>query len=125
MDHRDREWIDTRAAELRRTMPDAEAILWSFLRRRQLHGQRFRRQYVVGRAILDFYCPARRLAVEVDGPTHDPVEDDRRDTWLASHGIDVMRFDNDDVYRGLYDVLGDVAERLQSLSYRPRGKRIR
>ncbi|MCI0545456.1 MAG: DUF559 domain-containing protein [Actinobacteria bacterium] len=125
MDDTDRPWIEARAAQLRRTMPDAETILWSFLRRRGVLGQRFRRQYVVGRVILDFYCPARRLAVEIDGPTHDLDEDTRRDVWLATQGIEVMRFCNDDIYTELYDVLGDITERLHVLAYRPRGRRIR
>jgi very-short-patch-repair endonuclease len=122
----DREWILGRAAEMRAAMPDAEVILWSHLRRRALDGYRFRRQYIVGRAILDFYCPQRRLAIEVDGPTHDPTDDDRRDGWLATKGIRVMRFDNDDVYRHLEDVLGEIRLALMvQPGKRPRNQRVR
>ncbi len=79
----DRDWIELRAAELRQAMPEAEVILWSALRRRQLGGYRFRRQYVVGRAILDFYCPEGRLAIEVDGAEHDVDQDEQRDARPA------------------------------------------
>ncbi|MGI8822221.1 MAG: endonuclease domain-containing protein [Acidimicrobiia bacterium] len=110
----DRDWIRARARELRRSMPDAEVILWDRLRKRRLAGYRFHRQHAVGRAILDFYCPERRLAVEVDGDTHDPHQDARRDARLAVGGIDVVRVSNDDVYCHLYDVLEDIAECLEA-----------
>ncbi len=126
MDVDDREWIVTRAAELRGAMPDAEVILWSHLRRRALDGYRFRRQYIVGRVILDFYCPQRRLAIEVDGPTHDPTDDGQRDAWLATRGIRVLRVGNDDVYRHLDAVLADIRVALMvQPGKRPRNRRER
>jgi very-short-patch-repair endonuclease len=122
----DREWILARAAELRAAMPDAEVILWSRLRRRGLDGFRFRRQYIVGRAILDFYCPQRRLAIEVDGPTHDPIDDEQRDAWLATKGIRVLRVANDDVYSHLDVVLDDIRVALMiQPGKRPRNRRVR
>ncbi len=125
MNRDDREWIQHRAAELRREMPEAEVMLWSRLRGRAL-GYRFRRQYVVGRRIIDFYCPQRRLAIEVDGPTHDPSRDERGDAWLASKGIRVLRFANDDVYHNLDTVLGDIAVALLTQpGKRPRNRRVR
>jgi very-short-patch-repair endonuclease len=126
MDLDDREWIQGRAAELRAAMPDAEVILWSHLRRRALDGYRFRRQYIVGRAIVDFYCTQRRLAVEVDGPTHDPMQDEARDAGLTAKGIRVLRFANDDVYRHVDDVLGEIRLALMVLpGKRPRNRRVR
>jgi len=121
----DRGWIERRAAELRKTMPDAEVILWTFLQNRQLGGHKFRRQYVVGRAILDFYCPQRRLAVEVDGATHDVDEDERRDAWLATKGIQVLRVDNDEVYREIYDVLVHITNQLEGRPVHSRNRRLR
>ncbi|NEZ65094.1 DUF559 domain-containing protein [Leptolyngbyaceae cyanobacterium CCMR0082] len=59
---------------LRRQMPKAEVILWIRLRRRQIAGVKFRRQYSVARFVLDFYCPELKLAIEIDGPTHYSAE---------------------------------------------------
>ena len=55
----------------------------------------FRRQHPVGPYVLDFYCPAARLPIEIDGVAHDMADraerDARRDDWLKAHGITVMR----------------------------------
>ena len=76
----------------------AEGRLWRALQRRQLGGLRFRRQYGVGRYVLDFYCPSARLAVELDGSVHDdPMQADydaARSRVLAEAGIRVIRFLN-------------------------------
>ena len=53
--------------ELRRNMTKAELMIWSKLRRKQVCGYKFRRQYGVGSYIIDFYCPKIKLAVEIDG----------------------------------------------------------
>ncbi len=62
--------IQTAAQEMRREMTPAEEVLWEALRKKQFLGLRFRRQHPVGLFILDFYCPALKLVVEVDGPNH-------------------------------------------------------
>ena len=54
---------------LRNNATNAEAILWRYLKRRQLKGRKFRRQHSIGPYIVDFYCPAEKLAVELDGDT--------------------------------------------------------
>ncbi len=51
-------------------MPEAEVILWSKLQSRQVDGLKFRRQYSVGRFVVDFYCSELKLAIEVDGDSH-------------------------------------------------------
>ncbi|WP_299543105.1 DUF559 domain-containing protein [Phenylobacterium sp.] len=62
-------------------------MLWSRLRRRLPDQPVFRRQHPMGPYILDFYCPAAKLAVEVDGSTHWDDEqiahDERQDAWRA------------------------------------------
>lgn len=80
-------------------MTAAEQALWSRLRAGQLGGWRFRRQHPVDRFVLDFYCPAARLAIELDGAQHHSPEgqahDAERDDWLRQrHGITVLRLDN-------------------------------
>jgi very-short-patch-repair endonuclease len=85
-----------RARRLRRQLSLPEVILWSMLRGGQLAGLRFRRQHPIGAYILDFYCPHARLAVEIDGEGHsypDQVAHDRRrDDWLRTQGVTVVRF---------------------------------
>ena len=55
---------------LRRETTEAERVLWSKLRNRQFHGLKFYRQYGVEKYILDFYCPEKRLGIELDGGQH-------------------------------------------------------
>ena len=83
------------ARKLRREMSLPEVILWQHLRGDQLEGLRFRRQHPVGAYVLDFYCDAAKLAVEVDGAHHslgdNPARDTQRDAWLAAGGIETLR----------------------------------
>jgi very-short-patch-repair endonuclease len=104
---------------LRKTMPSAELLLWAKLRRRQVAGARFRRQYGVGRYVVDFYCPALRLAIEVDGPTHlgeDAVVYDRcRQEVIEVLGIEFLRFTNREIYEDLDGVVVVILEKVLSL----------
>jgi very-short-patch-repair endonuclease len=72
-----------------------EVLLWNALKQRRLDGLHFRKQRPIGPYVLDFYCHARRLAVEVDGESHSmgdrPDRDERRDAWLALHQIRTLR----------------------------------
>jgi len=83
-----------RARSLRRRMTPPEVRLWVQLRRRT-QGLRFRRQHPVGPFVLDFYCDAAGLAVEVDGQQHAmgaaPLHDIERDAWLGLRRIRVLR----------------------------------
>src|SRR5215207_6077184 len=78
-----------------------EAILWQALRGKRMTGLRFRRQHPIGPYVIDFFCPTARLAVEVDGATHDhpeqPVHDTQRDAWLTQRGVNLLRFPAGDV----------------------------
>ena len=56
--------------QLRKTMPEAEVILWSRLKNKQLAETKFRRQYSVGKYVVDFYCAEKKLAIELDGESH-------------------------------------------------------
>ena len=86
------------ARTMRRALTQPERTLWALLRRNE-RGLHFRRRHPVGPYILDFYCAAAKLAVEVDGPSHDDQQtrDQRRTDWLAGEGITVLRFAADDV----------------------------
>jgi very-short-patch-repair endonuclease len=83
-----------RARSLRQRMTLPEVLLWRALRGRDSDVV-FRRQFPLGPYVLDFYCPAARLAVEVDGAAHEmgdhPERDARRDRWCKEQGIDTLR----------------------------------
>lgn len=88
--------IRTWAREMRGRMTDAEALLWMLLRNRRIAGAKFRRQHPVGRYILDYYCIENKLGIELDGGQHGEAldYDQRRDDWLRTQGILVLRFWN-------------------------------
>ncbi len=91
-----------KARQLRRSPTLPESLLWQQLRARP-QGLEFRRQHPFGSFIVDFYCPAIRLVVEVDGNSHDmgdrPARDERRDLYLRQNGLRVLRLDAADVMR--------------------------
>ena len=105
-----------RARALRRRLTLPEVLLWQALRGRRLRGVRFRRQHPIGPWILDFYCDAGRLAVEVDGQVHDHPDrmrhDARRTAWLNRRGIAVCRIPACDVLDSLDGVLVAIRRRL-------------
>jgi very-short-patch-repair endonuclease len=86
------------ARETRRAPTAGEREMWELLRRRKLHGLRFRRQVVIDRFIVDFFCPQLRLVV-VDGPIHQErrERDAGRTRALEALGLLVLRFSNDEV----------------------------
>ena len=90
--------------ELRRRATPEERIPWSHLRRHQL-GWIMRRQHVVGPFIVDFYCPAARLAIELDGRFHVAQHDEIRDIDLMMLDVEVLRFENHEVRDDLARVL--------------------
>jgi very-short-patch-repair endonuclease len=87
------------AKRLRHDETDAERKLWMHLRSRQMNGFKFRRQQPIGRYIVDFFCPERRVVVELDGGQHaDQVQKDQRRTeFLNKAGYQVLRFWDNDV----------------------------
>lgn len=86
------------ARDLRNNMTDAELLLWSKLRRKQILGLQFYRQKPILNYIVDFYCASASLVIECDGSQHytnEGLEADRiRDEALAQLGLKVLRFDN-------------------------------
>jgi very-short-patch-repair endonuclease len=106
-----------RARRLRREGTDVERRLWQKLRNAQIEGANFRRQHPAGRYILDFYCPALQLAVELDGGQHAQAEsrDRQRDEWLRQRGVTVLRFWNCDITENLSGVLEVSAAKISEL----------
>ena len=98
-----------RRRELRRNQTDAERALWERLRNKRFYGLKFFRQYGFGPYILDFYCPVLKCAVELDGGQHAEEDvkmyDIQRTDFLGSHGVEVVRFWNDEVLSNIDGVL--------------------
>ncbi|WKK84310.1 DUF559 domain-containing protein [Marivirga arenosa] len=97
---------------LRNNGTPAEAYLWSFLKNKQLEGRKFRRQFSVGHYILDFYCPAEKLCIELDGAAHFTDAgyeyDQQRTAFLNAQGIKVIRFENKMVFDHTESVLESI-----------------
>ena len=100
-------------------MTDAEKALWVKLRRKQLHGLQFYRQKPLGNFIVDFYCPAARLVIEIDGGQHYEEDgrnrDGLRDDYLESLGIRVLRFSNLDVLKNMDGVIATIGQYLETV----------
>jgi len=98
------------ARTLRTGMTSAEKRLWSRLRASRFHGFRFLRQEPIDRFIVDFYCSAARLVIELDGDAHSySIDQDRaREEFLEDQGIHVIRFSNYDVMHSLDWVLEKI-----------------
>jgi very-short-patch-repair endonuclease len=110
--------IEQRARELRWALTPAEEALWNALLGKRLCGVKWRCQHPVGRFILDFYCPACKLVVEVDGAIHDREEDAEHDSArakaLAAYGYRVVRFQNEEIMNDLDSVLAQIREAVQA-----------
>jgi very-short-patch-repair endonuclease len=106
-----------RARELRRDPTAAEKILWHHLRNRQLNGFKFSRQELIGPYIVDFVCRAKKFVVEIDGVTHETVEelahDAARTAYLVGQGYRVMRFRNEEIFGDLGPVLEKIVLNLR------------
>ena len=95
-------------------MTDAEQALWHQLRRKQIHGVQFYRQKPLLSYVVDFYCPAASLVIELDGSQHFATEhlikDQKRDVDLLNAGLQVLRFDNRQVLLEMQAVLQVIHE---------------
>jgi very-short-patch-repair endonuclease len=104
--------LKTFRSQLRHRLTPAEATLWKSLKNSQLEGRKFRRQHSIGKYILDFFCPAERLAIELDGEVHFSesamARDHERKLFLAQHGIKVIRFENRAVFEEYEAVLARI-----------------
>jgi very-short-patch-repair endonuclease len=107
------------ARYLRSNMTDAEQLVWSKVRRKQICNFQFYRQKNIGQYIVDFYCPEGKLIVEIDGGQHyyeDGMRNDKqRDQHLQMHGFKVLRFSDTDVLKNIEGVIERIYEYLNSL----------
>jgi very-short-patch-repair endonuclease len=98
-------------------MTDAENLLWSRLRRKQLKNLQFYRQRIIEDYIVDFYCPAAKLVIELDGGQHYTMEgrqkDQVRDAGLTALGLNVLRFSDRDIFENIQGVLESIWQNLE------------
>jgi len=98
--------------KLRNNATSAEAVLWTYLKGSQLAGRKFRRQHSIGKYVLDFYCPAEKLAVELDGVYHFTDEgiahDNRKTEFLNNLGIRVLRLENETIFENIDFILETI-----------------
>jgi type I restriction-modification system DNA methylase subunit len=105
-----------RARELRRQQTPAEALFWELVRDRRCLGLKFRRQHQLGDYILDFYSHDVKIAVELDGSVHEKRKkrDSKRDAYLKSQGIQVIRIPNGELINNPEKTLKMIASKLPS-----------
>jgi very-short-patch-repair endonuclease len=101
---------------LRNEMTDAERLLWSKIKGKQLKGFQVYRQKPIGRFVVDFYCPKAKLVIELDGGQHYSeailAKDESRDRYMERVGLKVLRFSDRDVFENLPGVLEEIGNRL-------------
>ena len=98
---------------LRNNMTESEEILWDSIKQDAL-GVRFRRQFSIGHYIVDFYCPRKKLVIEIDGSVHlaQKEYDVIRDKFMNDFNIKVLRFTNDEIKNNLKEVLSKILKAL-------------
>jgi very-short-patch-repair endonuclease len=106
-----------KSRNLRKNQTEAEKKLWAILRNRQLAGVKFRRQFSVGKYVLDFYSPGYKLGVEADGGHHyedvDKHRDEIRSRELSRLGIEVLRVSDREILNhidGVYELIQKTIE---------------
>jgi len=97
------------AKNLRKNMTDAERLLWSKIRCKQLKNYQFYRQKPIGDYIVDFYSPKAKLVIEVDGGQHYNIDgkqkDEIRDRYMKQMGLKVLRFSDVEVFNNIDGVI--------------------
>ncbi len=103
---------------LRKNMTEAEAYLWTYIRKKQL-GVSFRRQVSIGHYIVDFYCRELSLAIEVDGSVHNKKSvkdrDEFRQGMIEIDQIEFLRFKNEEVLQNIKNVLKTISTKCKSI----------
>jgi very-short-patch-repair endonuclease len=111
--------LKERRKELRNNQTLAEKTIWQKIRRKQLHGIQFYRQYGIGSYIADFYSPALKLCIEIDGDQHytetGKEYDDERDNYIASLNIKVIHFRNREVIENTDKIVAKIKKEIEMI----------
>ncbi len=106
------------ARQLRQNLTDSERVLWRRLRGKQIEGVQFYRQKPIGDYIVDFYAPQAKLVVEIDGSQHFEAQhmekDKKRDEYLNSLGLLVLRFDSRQALKEIEGVMDAVYQAVRA-----------
>ena len=109
--------LKPRRKELKNHGTAAEAVLWTYLQRRQILGKKFRRQFSIGCHIVDFFCAECDIAVELDGSPHFSLlgqeYQSARTQFLLDQGIEILRFENKIVYFNIEGVLETIRDAIR------------
>ncbi|MBU1628358.1 endonuclease domain-containing protein [bacterium] len=105
---------------LRSKATPAEKLVWIYLRKKQVKGFRFLRQYSVDSYVIDFFCTELKLAIEIDGESHfvdkNAIEyDKKREKHIKQFGIVFLRFNNMEIYQNLDKVFEKIEEKVEEL----------
>jgi very-short-patch-repair endonuclease len=97
-------------------MTPEEKIIWQHLRANRLQGYHFRRQQIIDGFIIDFYCHATALVLEIDGKIHEnQVEyDAQRDKVLSARGLRLLRIKNEEIRENIDKVLKRILQACQT-----------
>jgi very-short-patch-repair endonuclease len=111
-----RDKLILQAREFRKHPTLAEAILWKQFRKRQVGELKFRRQHIIHQFIVDFYCPAAKLIIEIDGPIHQNQAnfDAERENIICRTGYHVIRFSNQEVIQNKDMVVSSIYDSCMS-----------
>src|SRR4051812_45171124 len=104
--------LKSNSRKFRSNLTDAERLLWSRLRGKQLLNVQFYRQKPIGNYIADFYAPQGKLVIEIDGGQHYEdnhlKKDEERDFFMKQQGLKILRFDNLHVFKSIDDVINVI-----------------
>jgi len=107
------------AKQLRKSVTDAEKKLWYYLRAKRFQASKWRRQHPVPPYVVDFYCAAARLVIELDGGQHCAERDAERTAYLESQGLRVLRFWDDQMLLETEVLLEMIYQVLQERTLSP------
>jgi len=111
--------LGTLRKKLRQEMTEPEWQLWYRIRNNEL-GYKFRRQHSIGPYIVDFYCPQKKLIIELDGSQHNEDEnieqDEKRTQYFDSFGIKVFRIWNNDIMLNIEGVVEELIRILADIN---------
>jgi len=102
---------------LRRNLTLAEEIFWNQVSKSKFMNLKFRRQHGIGKYIADFYCPTKKLIIEIDGNSHftkqGQLRDAERSRYIASLGYRIIRYNNNDIVDNVDGVFQDLENQLK------------
>jgi very-short-patch-repair endonuclease len=109
----------TKRRKLRQNQTNAEELVWRFLRNRQLSGFKFKRQFSVDHFVIDFYCPELKLAVEVDGASHNEPGQQKKDIsrqkYLEAFDIKFVRIKDEELFGNPEKAFGKIEQAIKKL----------